>query len=65
MSPTDHNQPLEITNPKKDEPFQRKLTRREKRAFDRSMKKPKYRKIAKRIIDQKEAENPTKQVLID
>jgi hypothetical protein len=37
------------------EPFRRKLTRKEKRAFDRSLKKPKYRKIAKRIIDQKEA----------
>ena len=44
----------ETTNPDASHPSkQRKMTRREKRDFKRKLAKPKYQKIAKRIIENK------------
>ena len=39
---------------------QRKLTRRERRAFERKLKNPKYQKIAKRIIASKNNPDPSR-----
>ena len=51
MEPTDHNQSFPITSPRKDEP-KRKMTRKERRAFQRKLKNPKYKKRIQRIISE-------------
>ena len=50
MGPANHNQPFIITNPYKEENPEpiRKLSRRERRARERLVKKPKVQKAAKR-----------------
>lgn len=56
MSPTNHNESLVLNNPRKEEEKKssyHKLSRKERRAFQRKLKKPKYQKIAKRIIQSK------------